>query len=86
MLVIYWFNKNLTSKENIIPRTALSELISMRLDFPYIACFLEHKTTEKRDLKIIIRNILQNKRLKPKSRDKCFGLNNNITRRQTEKK
>ena len=48
--------KNLTSKENIIPRTVLSEakrrLISIRLDFPYIACFLEHKTTEKRDLKL----------------------------------
>ena len=58
ILVIYWFNKNLTSKENIIPRTVLSEekkrrLISIRLDFPYIACFLEHKTTEKRDLKTI---------------------------------
>ena len=25
MPVIYWFNKNLTSKENIIPGTVLSE-------------------------------------------------------------
>ena len=43
------------------------------------------KVTDYAALKTIIRNILQNKHLKPKSGDKCFRLNKNITRKTNRK-
>ena len=53
MIVIYCFNKRFDEQGKYNPvQFCLKQkrrLTSICLDFPYIACLLKHKTTEKRD-------------------------------------